>query len=235
MLSKSGAKRFFLFGTFVCSAAFALLTIDTIKKVPEQTKFQDLNESAIRGKHLFDRNNCMGCHTIFGEGAYYAPELTKVYSRRGPDFIKALIRDPQAMYPGQRKMQKYDFSEAEIDDLVAFFKWVGDVDLNGFPPRPDLAPEKSMASGRDASSNSSFVEVKRPTIFDQSCTACHSLAGNGGSVGPALDGIGNRRDRNYLISWLQDPTKIKADSKMPNLHLAEEDILALADFLVEQK
>jgi nitric oxide reductase subunit C len=53
----------------------------------------------------------MGCHTLLGEGAYYAPELTKVYERRGPAFIRAMLRDPEAMYPGQRKMQNYDFTE----------------------------------------------------------------------------------------------------------------------------
>ena len=81
----------------------------------------------------------MGCHTLLGEGAYYAPELTKVYERRGPEFIKAMLRDPQAMYPGQRRMVKYNFTDAEIAALVAFLQWIGEMDLNGFA-KPTLLP-----------------------------------------------------------------------------------------------
>ena len=106
MLSKSAARAFFLLGTLSFSAVFLLLTIDTIRRVPAQTKQQNLTEQVVHGKHLWERNNCMGCHTLLGEGAYYAPELTKVYERRGPEFIKAMLRDPQALYPGQRRMVK---------------------------------------------------------------------------------------------------------------------------------
>src|SRR4029453_16832163 len=140
MLWKSAARAFFLLGTIGFSAVFLLLTIDTIRRVPAQTKQQNLSEQVVHGKQLWERNNCMGCHTLLGEGAYYAPELTKVYERRGPEFIKAMLRDPQAMYPGQRRMAKYNFTDAEIAALVAFLQWIGDMDLNGFPAKPTLLP-----------------------------------------------------------------------------------------------
>ena len=83
MLSKSAARMFFLVGTGLCSLSFVLLTVDTFRQIPGQTNEHLLTPAAIRGKHLFDSSNCMGCHTILGEGAYYAPELTRVHSRRG--------------------------------------------------------------------------------------------------------------------------------------------------------
>lgn len=138
MLSKSSAKAFFLTGTLVCVGAFGLLTLDTLKKIPAQTHTDAMDESVVRGKHLWENNNCMGCHTLLGEGAYYAPELTKVYERRGEGFIRSMLTDPQAVYVGQRKMVKYDFSDQDKADLVAFFKWIGEMDLNGFPPKPTL-------------------------------------------------------------------------------------------------
>ena len=63
------------------------------------------------------------------------------------------------------------------------------------------------------------------------CTACHSLNGNGGTAGPALDGIGDRRDEAFIARWLKDPVAVKADSKMPKLPLSDSDIQALAKFL----
>ncbi len=87
MLSKSAAKKFFLIGTVICSGCFVVLTIDTAQRVPKQTHAENITPEVIHGKDLWDHNNCMGCHTLMGEGGYYAPELTKVYERRGEAFV----------------------------------------------------------------------------------------------------------------------------------------------------
>lgn len=115
MLSKSQARAFFVVGTAVCSVAFVGLTVDTLRRIPAQTNAAGLSEQVVQGKVLWDQNNCMGCHTLLGEGAYCAPELTRVYERRGPDFIRAMLRDPEAMYPGQRRMVQYDFTPEQIE------------------------------------------------------------------------------------------------------------------------
>lgn len=219
MLSKSQAKAFFLIGTLGFSAVFIGLTIDTFSKIPKQTHSENLTESAIRGKHLFDKKNCMGCHTIMGEGAYYAPELTKVIDRRGEGFVKQMLKDPESMYPGQRKMTNYKLTDQEIEDLTEFLKWIGGMDLNGFPPKPDLMPNTQVST------------VSRPQAFNQTCTACHSVNGQGGQVGPALDGVGKKFDQDYLARWLKNPMSIKPDSKMPKLPLSEKEIEELAIYL----
>ncbi len=232
MLTKSAAKKFFIIGTVVCSGCFVLLTVDTISRVPKQTNADKITPQVIHGKDLWDHNNCMGCHTIMGEGAYYAPELTKVYERRGEVFIKSMLKDPASMYPGQRKMQQYNFTDEEINSLVAFLKWVGEVDLNGFPAKPDMGPAAAKAATMTLSQ---IPTPTRPVVYDQVCVACHALQGQGGVVGPALDGVGTRRAHDYLVSWLRDPLAVKADSKMPKLPLTDEQIQELASFLSSQK
>ena len=137
MLSKSQARIFFLGGTVVTFAIFLGLSWRTLTvDVPRQTHAENLTPEVVRGKHLWESNNCMGCHTIFGEGAYYAPELTKVVERRGENYIKTALMLKTPWAPKGRRMVAYGFSEAEANDLVAFFKWVGQVDLNGFPAKP---------------------------------------------------------------------------------------------------
>lgn len=69
-------------------------------------------------------------------------ELTKAYERRGEQWLTLFLKDPEALYPGQRKMVNYHFSDAEIADVIAFLKWVGEVDLNGFPAKPTLSQTK---------------------------------------------------------------------------------------------
>lgn len=231
MLSKSQARAFFLIGTATLSAVFVLLTVDTLQQVPQQTKSANLTLEAIKGKHLYDKSNCMGCHTILGEGAYYAPELTKVYDRRGEAFIKAMLKDPEKMYPGQRKMYNYHFNDEEIAGLTAFLKWIGEVDTNGFPAKPDLMKVASP-NAQNSDPNITVVENNnRPNIFNQMCIACHSLGGQGGDVGPALDNVGNTRNLEYLSKWIKDPTSIKPDTTMPTLPLTKEEITELAAFL----
>ncbi len=225
MLSKSQARAFFLIGTGLCSVAFIGLTVDTFSRIPAQTKHNEITEEVKRGKDLWESNNCMGCHTLFGEGAYYAPELTKVHERRGEQFIRGMLTDPAAMYPGERKMQKYDFSEDDKSALVAFFKWAGRVDLNGFPPAPPLAQGKAQTAKLDA----------QPLVFKQTCTACHALDGQGGAVGPALDGVGTRLEADYLREWLNDPATVKPGTKMPKLGLTDAQVEELVTFLGSKK
>ena len=132
MLSKKQARAFFLGGTVVTFLIFIGLTIYSFSKAQDQSNDENITEAVVRGKHIWEDNNCMGCHTLLGEGAYYAPELTKVIDRRGKGYIKAVLTTPVAWAPNGRKMVAYGFSTEEAEDLIAFFDWIDDIDLNGF-------------------------------------------------------------------------------------------------------
>lgn len=228
MLTQKAARNFFVLGTTLFGAVFIALTVDTIRQAPALTHADKITPDVIAGKSLWEANNCMGCHTLLGEGAYYAPELTKVTERRDKAFLKAFLKDPEAMYPGERRMPNFHFSDQQVDQLIAFFDWIGKIDTQGFPPKPRLA-QVAAAPAQAA------TLADRPAMIGSTCQACHTIGGQGGAVGPSLDGIGSRRDEAWLKTWLSDPTKVKPDSKMPNLHLAQADIDALATYLAKQK
>ena len=132
MLSKKQARAFFLGGTVVTFLVFIGLTVYSLGEAQDQTNYENITEQVVRGKDLWDKNNCMGCHTLLGEGGYYAPELTKVIDRRGKGYIKAVLMSPIPWEPNGRKMVAYGFSTEEAEDLIAFFDWIDDIDLNGF-------------------------------------------------------------------------------------------------------
>ena len=139
MLSKSQARAFFLGGTIITFVIFLGLSWNSLSnEVPKRTHTENLTDQVVRGKHIWESNNCMGCHTILGEGAYYAPELTKAYERRGEGYIKTVLTSKTPWSPRGRKMVAYGFSEQEANDMIAFLKWIGETDLNGFPPKPNL-------------------------------------------------------------------------------------------------
>lgn len=238
MLSKSAAKTFFLGGTGLCVIAFILLTFDTVKQLDARSNHEELTPEALHGFEIWTDNNCMGCHTLMGEGAYYAPELTKVIERRGELWIRAFLKDPQGMYPGRRKMVKYDFfdpklddnAEKNISDVIAFFDWVGKIDLNDFPPKPD----KALSSASVGHTTNKDPMEGAPGVFAV-CTGCHQLGGKGAAVGPALDGVAKRYTPDELRIWLKDPTQVRPDTKMPNLGLPDETIEELVNFLGKQE
>jgi nitric oxide reductase subunit C len=198
-----------------------------------------LSPAVVHGKELGEHKNGMGGHTLLGEGAYSAPVLTKVVERRGAAWIKIFIKDPPAMFPGQRQMPKYGFSDAEIDDLVAFLTWVGNIDTNGFPMKPDLAPSPPSAPVNAAASVTSLTSVTSattpatpPAMFTSVCQACHAVNGKGGVVGPALDGVKARKSRAELDIWLKDPQAVKPGTAMPNLALSDAVRAEIVDYLL---
>jgi len=139
MLSKKQARAFFLGGTLVTFLIFIGLTIFSFSKENDQTNRENLTADVVRGKEIWESNNCMGCHTLLGEGAYYAPELTKVidrlnirYDGNGEEVIKSILMSPSPWQLNGRKMVAYGVTEQEASDVVAFFNWIGKIDLNGF-------------------------------------------------------------------------------------------------------
>jgi nitric oxide reductase subunit C len=189
MLTKHQARIFFIGGTGIFAACFLALTVDTMRKIPAQTHSDKITPAVERGKHIWEDNNCMGCHTLFGEGAYYAPELTKVVERRGAAWMKIFLKDPEKMFPGQRKMVNYHFTDAQAEDVIAFLDWCGKVDLNGFPAKPPL--QLAMQSATSSQANNQATARTIPAVFEQkTCLACHQLLGRGmaGLVIPSATG-----------------------------------------------
>lgn len=224
MLSKSQARLFFFGGTLFFSVIFIALTVDTVRKVPAQSHQDRMTAEVVSGKEIWDKSNCMGCHTILGEGGYYAPELTQVVQRRGKEWIAIFLADPQAMFPGERKMVNYHFDDAQIRDVIAFLEWIGGIDTNGFPPKPDLALPVAVAV---ANAN----VAPPPAIFGTVCVACHAVGGKGGAVGPALDGVAHRKTPQELDRWLADPASVKPGTAMPKLPLDDSTRAALVAWL----
>ncbi len=68
------------------------------------------------------------------------------------------------------------------------------------------------------------------------CIACHTINGKGGSVGPNLTYVGQRRSRSYIIEQILNPKSHNSNTAMPSFaHLPEKDINDLADYLSSLK
>src|SRR5690606_28561959 len=65
---------------------------------PQTTVVTFADQDALRGKQVWQTYNCMDCHTIVGNGAYFAPDLTNIYKDAGPAYLLAYLGSP-ATYP----------------------------------------------------------------------------------------------------------------------------------------
>ena len=128
------ARNIFYGGTAFFVLLFAALIFDSEQRIPERSKSAEITPAVVRGKHLWETRNCIGCHTLLGEGAYFAPELGNVYKRRGPDFIKAWIKAQPTGVPERRQMPNFHFDDKQLDDLVEFLKWTNGVNNENWPP-----------------------------------------------------------------------------------------------------
>ena len=81
--------------------------------------------------------------------------------------------------------------------------------------------------------------------FRLHCAKCHKMNGEGGDIGPELNLPKNPfeyRDREWLRRWIDDPVKLRADSRMPAFHPSLPDrearideILSYLEVMVEHK
>ncbi len=95
------------------------------------------------GKLTVQAKNCMNCHTLLGNGAYFAPDLTKawldpawVHEDVREGLMLAFLQDPQGnarTFGTGRRMPNLDITEEEAKGIVAFLKWMSTIDTNGFP------------------------------------------------------------------------------------------------------
>jgi len=130
----SMARNVFYGGTVFFFLLFLALTFDTSGTLPKRDNRQNLTPEVVAGKKIWETRNCIGCHTLLGEGAYFAPELGNVYTRRGPEFIKGWIKAQPTGAPGRRQMPQFNLTDKELDDIVAFLKYASEINSAKWPP-----------------------------------------------------------------------------------------------------
>src|SRR5690606_4145213 len=101
-MTKRHTRLFFIIGTLVFSAIFVGLTIDSHRHFGDLTNAENITPQVVEGKHVWHRKNCINCHTLLGEGAYYAPDLTQITKQRGSQYLTAFLKDPSRFYSEEK-------------------------------------------------------------------------------------------------------------------------------------
>jgi nitric oxide reductase subunit C len=223
-MSNKAARNLFVLGSLFFFVIFLALTYDTMGKLDERAPV--ITEEVNAGKMMWHKYDCIGCHTIFGNGSYFAPELGKVVEGKPKDYLKKFLMDPRGVNP-KSSMPKLGITADEADKLIAFLEWSSGVDTNDWPPKPILA----TAAGIGGKELTEGEKIYRSL----GCSGCHMINGIGGTTGPELTGVGSRRDREWLTGHFKDPEAYVPGSAMPPVDAPGEDIEKLTDYMLTLK
>lgn len=92
---------------------------DPLKVDPTSAAFGSTPELVEKGKALYAADSCKVCHELNGAGGKTAPSLTGVGKRLKPEFIRAIIKNPQGIVP-ETTMEESFLADEEIAAMTHF-------------------------------------------------------------------------------------------------------------------
>ena len=143
IMTKSMARNIFYGGSLFFILIFLGLSVHSHIYIQNTSTDADtLTSSVIEGKHLWEKHGCVNCHTILGEGAYFAPELGNVMTRWD------VTDDPEAAFEGlkgwmmsmptgiedRRQMPFFELTDEEYRALSDFLLWTDTIRNQDWPP-----------------------------------------------------------------------------------------------------
>lgn len=143
VMTKSMARNIFYGGSLFFIIIFLALSAHSHRYITTtSTNAETLTADVAAGKHLWEKHACINCHSILGEGAYFAPEVGNVMTRWGvqddPELafetLKGWMESQPTGIEGRRQMPRFNLSDEEIRQLADFLLWTNTIDTQGWPP-----------------------------------------------------------------------------------------------------
>ncbi len=143
IMTKNMARNIFYGGSLFFIIIFLGLSIHSHRYITDtSTDSKTLTACVAEGKHLWEIHNCINCHTILGEGAYFAPELGNVMVRWGvqddPEAAAEQLKNWMQSMPtgieGRRQMPRFDLTDEQYKALADFLIWTSKINTQNWPP-----------------------------------------------------------------------------------------------------
>jgi len=143
VMTKSMARNIFYGGSLFFILIFVGLSVHSHYYVVNvSTNRETLTDSVVAGKHIWEKHACVNCHTILGEGAYFAPELANVMTRWGVlddpegafDALKGWMDAMPTGIEGRRQMPQFNLTDEEYRQLTDFLLWTNTIRAQDWPP-----------------------------------------------------------------------------------------------------
>ncbi len=206
----------------------ALLTfLLSIKKDSVSSKYMktliDPDKAGMKGKNLFEKFNCFGCHKINNRGGDIGPDLTKEAKKSRPEWLFNFLKSPHKIRPApilKARMPNFDLSDKEVNAMIEYLAYVS---KDSYPYNLELKKKIYLDDIRTG-------EKLYHEIF--ACSGCHIVNRSGGEIGPEHTDLASRLKRKWVEQWLINPQVIKPDVRMPRFIFRDWEFEALTNYLM---
>lgn len=183
-----------------------------ITTTTDKADLAEFGKKLVRGK-----GGCLVCHKDQETGNERGPDLRKAAAQapsRKPgtaaeDYLIESLKEPGAFvvdgYPNMMPAAvkpPAKMSMAEVKAVVAYLQV-----LAGGEPSVTILPEDVAT----AAAATGPVHRGRALMDTHACIACHSVAGEGGAIGPELTTVATRHEPAALLSKIRQPSTWTAE------------------------
>jgi len=219
--AKRVGQRAFAWGIATLAVAgWAGLTIGAILNTPEQPERESTLSAAqgwpqltpveLAGAACYRREKCETCHNLVDGEPKMGPTLATVGQKRSADWMIDHFRNSGPGSP----MPAVQLSPALLNCLSAFLLKVTPENALALNKVPEFALQGAM-------------------IYQTNmCGNCHIINRIGGNAGPPLNGVGQRRTKEWLAGHFRNPQAFSPDSLMPPYDFSPDEMEAMVDYLM---
>ncbi len=102
---------------FICYTAYSAWVYTSGTTDNHQLRF---TAQELEGKQLWQANNCIACHQLYGLGGYLGPDLTNIISdpQRGKPYAAAFLKY------GGTTMPNFHFTNQQLNAIIAYLTYV---------------------------------------------------------------------------------------------------------------
>ena len=175
--------------------------------------WEQLTPVELAGRACYRREQCANCHNLSEGEPKMGPTLATVAERKSADWMIAHFKNPSSVVPGS-PMPAVQISDELLNCLSAFLLRVTPQNAAALDAAPGYAMQGAM-------------------IYQMNmCGGCHMVNGMGQSVGPPLNGVGQRRTKQWLVEHFRNPQKFEPASTMPPYDFPPDEMEAIVAYLL---
>jgi len=207
----------------LAALGWTALTVAAIKTTPKSPQelaenlaapaaWSGLSPAELAGVGYFRQENCSACHNLTDGGPKPGPNLADIGKRKDAKWMIGHFKDPSQVVPGT-SMPPIPLSDAQLNGLAAFLL--------------KLKPENA-----EALATAPAIAVQGAQIYqDRNCGTCHVVNGVGVKLGPALNGLANRRTQDWVEKHFVNPQALSPGTIMPAFPFSSDEMKAIVSYL----
>jgi len=184
----------------------------TLLATAQASQWAQLPAEQIAGLGYFQSAHCDSCHNLLGGEPKPGPNLTTAEVHHARPWLIQHFKDPSQV-ARDIKLPVAHFSLPQLNALSLFIQNL----------TPDMA-SKLEDVPPDAIRGAQVFVVN-------GCGGCHKVNGTGGGIGPPLNGLVDRRSKQWVVEHFAAPQKFSPGSIMPPYHFSADEEKAIVGYL----